>query len=410
MRPTSMRPTSTRLRPLTSAVLTALGGLATRLTPWLIPAGLLALAACGGAEASEAGLIVRPDPAQQVPEGGKPRPEFHDFGNVAFGTTFEHTFVIDNRDRGPVRVLRALPSCSCTVPGLVAFGPDGVQREADPADPDALIRIPEGGRLELTLRITTHTLRETNIDKLVTVRLQTDSNATPFLTLEAHFKVPTDFRIVPEVADFKSVPRTTGKSLQVEFFPTEHGQLELVSVEHAPAGLTVELFPNELAGGGAMSVLLHLAADLPAGPRRGQIKFRTRRIDGEPGPLLDLEYRALVRPDLYFEPPHVLLLPTPEEPGLGQTVAIGTHRERFAFRVDAVSAEGEHSGGFEIEVEPVGTVFESGAAGRWYVHVHWPAERFPDPRPESIAGELVVRFGPEDDLEPMRIPYAGLFR
>ena len=77
---------------------------------------------------------------------------------------------------------------------------------------------------------------------------------------------------------------------------------------------------------------------------------------------------------------------------------------------DAVSAEGEHAAGFEIDVEPVGTVFQSGAASRWYVHVHWPAGLFPDPRPESIAGELVVRFGPEDDLEPMRIPYAGLFR
>lgn len=384
--------------------------LAARLLLWLLPAGLLALQACTGAEASESGLIVRPDPEQVVAEGAQPRPNFHDFGNVAFGTTFEHTFVLDNRDPSPVRILRALPSCSCTVPGLVAFDARGQRIEASPEDPEAMIRVPEGGRLELTLRITTHTLREANIDKLVTVRLQTDSNTTPFLTLEAHFKVPTDFRIVPEVADFKSVPRSKGKSMQVEFFPTEHGQLDIVGLEFAPKELTVEVFPNEVAGGGATSVLLHLAADLPPGPRGGTLKLKTRRIDGEPGPLLDLQYRALIRPDLYFEPPQVLLMPQAERPGLGQTIAIGTHRERHAFRVDAVSAEGEHAAGFEIDVEPVGTVFESGAAGRWYVHVHWPAGLFPNPRPESIAGELVVRFGPEDDLEPMRIPYAGLFR
>ncbi|MHC4379261.1 MAG: DUF1573 domain-containing protein, partial [Planctomycetota bacterium] len=157
-------------------------GLPARLLLWLLPAGLLALQACSGAEAAEAGLIVRPDPEQVVPEGGQPRPNFHDFGDVAFGTTFEHTFVLDNRDAGPVRVLRALPSCSCTVPGLVAFDAAGERIEASPEDPEALIRVPEEGRLELTLRITTHTLREANIDKLVTVRLQTDSSATPFLT------------------------------------------------------------------------------------------------------------------------------------------------------------------------------------------------------------------------------------
>lgn len=385
-------------------------GLPARLLAWLLPAGLLVLQSCTGAEAAEAGLVVRPDPEQVVPEGAEQRAFFHEFGDVAFGTTFEHTFVLDNRDAGPVRVLRALPSCSCTVPGLVAFDASDQRIEASPEDPEALIRIPEGGRLELTLRITTHTLREANIDKLVMVRLQTDSSATPFLTLEAHFRVPTDFRIVPEKADFKSVPRSKGKSMQVEFFPTEHGQLEIVGLEFAPEELTVEVFPNEVAGGGATSVLLHLDAELPPGPRAGTVKLKTRRVDGQPGPLLDLEYRALIRSDLYFEPPQVLLRPQAERPGLGQTVAIGTHRERHAFRVDAVSAEGEHAAGFEIDVEPVGTVFPSGAAGRWYVHVHWAAGLFPDPRPESIAGELVVRFGPEDDLEPMRIPYAGLFR
>lgn len=381
--------------------------------PWrlsLLPFVFCALPACSPTEAPEFGLIVRPDPLEVVPEGRQPRPNFHDFGDVAFGTTFEHTFVLDNGDAGPVHVLRALPSCSCTVPGLVAFDAAGGRIAATPEDPEALIRVPEDGRLELTLRITTHTLRETNIDKLVTVRLQTDSSSTPFLTLEAHFRVPTDFRIAPEVADFKSVPRSKGKSMQVEFIPTEHGQLDIAGLEFAPEELTVEVFPNEIVGGGATSVLLHLDADLPPGPLRGTIKLKTRRIDGEAGPLLDLPYQALIRPDLYFEPPQVLLMPQAERPGLGQTIAIGTHRERHAFRIDAVSAEGEHAAGFEIDVEPVGTVFQSGAAGRWYVHVHWPAGLFPDPRPESIAGELVVRFGPEDDLEPLRIPYAGLFR
>lgn len=375
----------------------------------LICSGLIA-AGCGSGESDPEGLQVRLDPLQVVAPGQRPRPQFHDFGDVTFGATFEHTFSIENRDDREVRVLRALPSCSCTVPDLVAFSADGERIEADPSNPDALIRVPADGRLELTLRITTHTLREANIDKLVQVRLQSDSASTPFLTLEAHFRALTEFRVVPEEADFRSVPHSRGATLRVEYLPTGHGQLRIVGVRETPEEIEVEMFPNPLGNERATSVLLYLASDLPVGLRKGELRLITERVDGEPGPDLKLPWRALIKPDLYYEPSQFLLLPDKERGGLSQTVAVGTHRERHAFRVDAVSPSGSGSGGLEIDVQPATTTHESGTASRWHIHVHWPEAALPDPLPESAVGELRVRFASDDDLEPLVIPYTGLFR
>jgi hypothetical protein len=81
-------------------------------------------------------------------------PAVHDFGEVWRGAVLERLFLVEVTGDEPLSVLKAKPSCSCTVPELTWVNPDGVRGTYELGSP-----IPPGSVLEVRVVMDTERLQ-----------------------------------------------------------------------------------------------------------------------------------------------------------------------------------------------------------------------------------------------------------
>jgi hypothetical protein len=75
-----------------------------------------------------------------------------------------------------------------------------------------VITLPPGSTAELAVRVDTEHVQALNVDKLASVRIRSDSAATPFLTLEVHLVVDRVMRAVPSGIELGQTPQSVGRS------------------------------------------------------------------------------------------------------------------------------------------------------------------------------------------------------
>lgn len=240
------------------------------------------------------------------------RPYYHDFGRVRDGQTVSRVFRLRNSDPREVRILRVDPSCGCTGARLSKVTADGTRVEGRPirsrleSPEDSLLAVAPGEVAEIELEIATGTLVTKNADKLVNVRITTDSPNGYYLTLEAHILVEKPFAVVPGTLAFGNVPENGGGRAKVEIVPAGHFTYELGALTSVPAGVHAVL-TREVRNA---APIWTLEAELEPPLRRGLVmetlRISTEEAPGVPGNEIEVPLLASVVDDLRCEPERIV--------------------------------------------------------------------------------------------------------
>jgi hypothetical protein len=147
------------------------------------------------------------------------RPLFHDFGNVKYGSRLDHTFLFENSSKHPIQIIRSQGACSCTLlASIETTRADGSIANGDPTANKDMLVVDAGAELRLKIRIDT-TKVAANQHKLAVMRVNTDSEITPFLTFELHVYGEKAFRVEPAKVKLGSCPQSHGGSASVRVLP-----------------------------------------------------------------------------------------------------------------------------------------------------------------------------------------------
>ena len=382
-------------------------------------AALLGLCLLGGACAPGApsdpqGLVVV---SGGDPGASRPRPNFHDFGAVPVGERVEHVFELLNTDPEPVDVLRVSPTCSCASATIEALLPDGRRVQGDPLDPERVLRVPAGARVAVTFAVDASRVAIKNQDKLVAIRLVTDSPNAAFVQIEAHLISISPFELVPDNVEFGFVSTTTGDARQVDLVristTTDGSPLDERPVEAQlhPTGevlvdepVRAQLFADPESPLHTWKLVVEVPAGTPRGRYQGTVTIPTRQglePGGAAGPALRLPYSARVEGDLLLEPNQFLLRPGPRGDVSPRSVVV-TALDRSAFRITAAELDGDGRERLRLEYEPL-AADSDGRSHRWRVELS---------APEGLGGSgfggslrLLLDGAP---LETLDVPYVGI--
>lgn len=351
----------------------------------------LAFAACSpeAAAGPGRGLVLLPydGPLARGVESRDPRLNFHDFGRVHDGDTVTRVFRLENTDPVPVAITRVDPGCGCTVPALRAVLPDGTVVQGEPAASKApkLLEVPPGAIFELELAIHTRDVTTKNQDKLVTVRLTTDSPNGYFLTLELHILVEKPFAVVPGTLAFGLVPENGGKEAKVEIVRAgrfAHALGELVSV---PPGVSAELLQEERNFVPVWTLRARLEPPLERGPRNLTVVIATTDEDGAPGRALEVPLTAQVVADLASDPARLVFRTAPDAEGEG-ALELFSLLPGHRLRVRGVEVPPEHAAWLAAETLALAPD-DDGASARWRITLR---SRPPYPAGQALSGSVRV--------------------
>lgn len=286
----------------------------------LFPHVLIGLALlCGSCheEASNAGPSPTSDTASLLPNytdrgivilnANPQRPNFWDFDLVPYGERPKHVFKLKNLDSATVTLRNMQPSCGCVTPTLTAPGQPVVRGLLSEDAPP--FRIAPGAEAELEIAVDTTLVERMNLDKLVYVRLVSDSPSTPFFTVEAHLKVTREFLCSPGLIDLGEVPQGYSKRASgtvLTDLPTSQATILGVARVEGPFQVTVD--ETEVAGRRAWMLVVDAREDVPLGIARGKVVLATSGADGTgAGPAFEVPLNGQVVPRIVARPAQVRL-------------------------------------------------------------------------------------------------------
>lgn len=368
--------------------------------PLLLALFSLLLGSCDAGPRSETGqgLVLLPYDgplARGVKERDR-RLEFHDFGRVTDGDTVTRIFRLRNTDPRPVAIQRVDPGCGCTVPELRAVLDDGtvVRGESVASKAPVLLTVPPGAIFEIELAIHTRDMVTKNADKLVTVRIATDSPASHFVTLELHILVEKPFSIVPGTLALGLVPENGGKQGKVEIVPAGAFAHTLGELGELPPGVTAELSFEERNFMPLWTLKASLEPPLERGPRTLTLRIGTRDENGEPGRDLEVPLTAQVVGDLATDPSRIVFKlegSTPAEGALELFSLLPGQRLKI-LEVEVPEDRRAWLAAEAVALEPD----ESGRSERWRIRLRATP---PVPEGKVHSGRLLVRL--EDPQHPV---------
>jgi len=235
------------------------------------------------------------------------RPNYWDFDLVPYGEQPKHVFKLKNLDDATVTLHNMQPSCGCVVPTLTSPGQPLVRGLlAEDAPP---FRLAPGAEAALEIAIDTTQVERMNLDKLVYVRIVSDSPSTPFFTVEAHLKVTREFLCSPGLIDLGEVPQSYGKRASgtvMTDLPTSQATILGVARVEGPFKVTVDA--TEIAGRRAWTLVVDAQEDVPLGIARGKVVLATSGADGTgSGPPFEVALNAQVLPRIVARPAQVRL-------------------------------------------------------------------------------------------------------
>ncbi len=378
------------------------------LAPLLVLALLLASSGCGSKPAASAGdgaglvILSHDGPLARGVETRDPRPYFHDFGRVPDGETVTHVFRLRNDDPRDVSIGRVDPGCGCTVAALRAVRADGSIEKGAPINSKAerLLTVAPGEHVELEVRVDTRDLSTKNADKLITLRVLTDSPNGHYLTFEVHVIAELPFTVVPATLALGSIPENGGGVGKIEIVRAGGFQHELKELLPLPEGVTAEL-SMELRSLIPVWVLeARLQPPLARGPREATLRIATEEAPGVPGREILVPLTALVVEDLATAPER-LVFAASRDATQRTTLELYSRLAGHRLRVTGIEVPEDQRGFLSAEAEPV-EPDDGGRSLRWRITLETkpplPAE------PTMWTGALVVAL--DDPQHPsQRIEY-----
>jgi len=352
---------------------------------------LALLAACGAAAgpdpAGGSGLVLLPyeGPLARGVTKRDARLNFHDFGRVPDGDTVTRVFQMRNEDPRDVAIKSVVPSCGCTVASLRAVRADGtvVPGESIRSKAETLLTIGPGELFELEVRITTRDMVSKNMDKLLNVRVSTDSPGSYFLTFEMHILVEQPFSVVPAALALGSIPENGGGAGKVDIVPTAHLHHVVKELLPPPPGVQAELVQEARSGYLVWVLSVALEPPLARGPYNEVLRLTTDDESGNPGRDLEIPLTAMVIGDFDTNPERIVFAATRDGQHRSSTefrALLAGHRPRIV----AAEVDQAHRGWLSASFEPV-SPDDEGSSPRWLLTLE---TRPPLPDQDMLAGTL----------------------
>jgi hypothetical protein len=370
---------------------------------------LVLLAACGAGSSSDeaptapasgpsdaAGLaLIEPDhPAH---------PGWVDLGNIPLGEIREQSIPLRNLENRPVTIRSIRAGCSCTIPSIRYEDAEGALVTGDPSGPGDVITLPALTEAELVLRVDSRRAPVRNKPKLITIRIVTDSEVEPYLTVEARLFVEAAFRTAPDAIDLGRVPINGGGDGATRVFTADASGRQVAGVASVPDGLEAVVTESYQLGVTAWNLEVRAVPPVKAGYAVHQVLLATTGPEGEgEGEPFAVEVRVNGVPDLEVRPTRLLLRP----PGAGELaraeVQLFSHLPGQRMRVLDAELEGPFADELLIELR-ADHPDDDGRSSTWTVVLSAPRDLGPDP----IAGTLTLTL--DDPQHPeLVVPYLTL--
>jgi hypothetical protein len=342
------------------------------------------------------GLVVvdPPNPAYPVDIG---------LGDLDYGETVEHVVKLRNLEDRPLTIKRVTPSCSCTVSTIATTAPDGTRTVGNPRREGDLLVLPPGSICELTASVNTRLSPSRNTAKRVLVRIESDSETNPFLTLEIHFTVVFPFQITPAIIDLGHVAMHGGGSGSTDIVPIGDTGDRVLGVLDCPPELDCDLVPVNRLGEDIWSLHVRWLPPLAPGHAKRLVKLQTSGPDGRgEGRPLEIQVRVTGVPDVSASPTRLVFPPAGDaRPNLA-LVEVATKLPGQKLKVRATEILGSAAAALKVLCEPIAPD-QHGRAGRLEVQLYLE----PTEAPEAFSGVVRLEFE-GDELEPLEIQYLRL--
>jgi len=376
---------------------------------------------CGGSEysgATDQGLVVL-DSAEPVEDGPEIddhghehaprdgsehelRPYFHDFGRIPDGKVASHTFKLKNTDRLPLTIIRMSPSCGCTVPAVRYIDADGNPVIGQPSNEPEILVIPPQAEVELTVSVDTASIRSKNIQKLMQVRITTDSQNDPYLTLECSLMVEQAFRVDGNIVSLGKLPTSVGGFANSEVSQIGSTGAVLTGIGATPPGIEAKLTRSDIIGRGVWNLLVTASPPLELGNYTGEIELTAQTGEGEAHPSWFVEYRGTVVPDILVSPNRIIFEDFRSDGIASVDAEVRSMIPGARFAITGAEVDGPMKEFIEVEWSPIGDP-DATSSSSWSVR----ATARPDIQDRRFSGTITIK---TDDSQTPRIDiiYAGI--
>lgn len=347
----------------------------------------------GVAEATLGGLeIVTPAHAAH--------PNWVDLGDIPFGEVREKVVQLRNGEGRPLVVRSMQAGCSCTLVSLSYTDANGTLVKSNAHSKDALITLPEDVVAELTLRVDSRTAPNKNEDKLVIVRIVTDSESEPYFTLDVRMRVDAPFLAVPATLDLGRFPASGGGEGVLDIVPAGDRDRVLFEVASCASMWLGALAQPSPGGGPAYKLRVRVPPPVALGHFEATVTLRASGPGGVgEGPPFTVPVRGFVVDDLEVLPARLLLSrANPDAPERAEgDVYVRLLGGRL--RVTQHQFEGAAADKLVAELTPLAPDDE-GRSAQW----HFAIEVRGELGDETLSGTLVLTTD-ERQFERIEIPW-----
>lgn len=280
-------------------------------------------------------------------------PNWVDMGDIPLGEVREATVRMKNVDGVPIRIEQVTAGCSCTRPQITVVLPSGERVPGDSNAREVVAVAPPDSILEVNLRVDSTQAPIKNKDKIVLVRMTTDSKTSPYVTLEARMKIHAPLQPVPPDIDLERLGINAGKEGRTDITPVVPTGEKVLDILETPEGLTARIEPIEISGIPVWR--LHVRVDPPVRPgyQEQYVKLKTSGPSGfGEGRPLSVKVRWFAAEDVEVAPPRLLFVRQPKstvERAVGELI---THMPGHKLKVMSHRVEGVDASSLTISIEP----------------------------------------------------------
>jgi hypothetical protein len=267
-----------------------------------------------------------------------------------------------------------------------------------------VLTLPTGAVAELTLRIDSRRAPVMNKPKRVNVRLVTDTDTDPYLTVEAQFTVETPFRLAPEVLDFGQVAEHAAAVAAVRLIPLK--QVEAVAILEQPAGVQVVLEPTVHRGETAWELHGTVLPPIAPGLTESTVTVATRNADGSEAAPYEVPVRVTGVPDTQVLPPRLVLRPPAPGEAPAAEVEVRSNLQGQRLRLFDPRVDGPGAELLAVELFPTNP-HTSGRSPSWTLRVTATGELPSAEAGTPLAGTLTVATD-DPSLPELEVPWLHL--
>lgn len=297
-----------------------------------------------------------------------------DLGEIPIGDVVEHVVRMKNVEGRPITFESIQAGCSCTKPVLACVTASGERIEGRMRESGALLTAPPDSIVELHLRVDSEAAPIKNKDKIVIVRMSTDSPSTPYITVEVRMRIHAPLQPIPPDIDLKRLGVNSGGEGQTDITPMAPTGEQVLGVLESPEGVSARIEPVEISGVPLWRLHVRVEPPVRLGYQESYVKLRTSGPGGEgEGPPLSVKLRFTGAEDLEITPLRMMFVrPSPDMPEQATGMLV-SHMPGQRVRVVSHSIDGRNVDGLMVRVTPV-SPDDDGRAARWNIAVEAPAD------------------------------------